>query len=77
MKDIYDEVAEELDIDSKLVEKVVGGYLWYVRKRISKKNYKTLEDFDGVRTNIPLPGLGKLIVSTKTKREWKNRNHQE
>lgn len=74
MKEIFEEVANELGISAKLVENVVTTYLNFIRHRISKVQYKTLKSWDRVKTNFLLPGFGKLVVKNKTQKRleiWK------
>ena len=65
MIEIIEEVAKELNISSKIVRKVMDSYFFYIRSKISKVKYRDLTTFKGVKTNISIPGFGKLVVKSR------------
>lgn len=65
MIEIIEEVVKELNIDPKIVRKVMDSYFFYIRTKISKIKYRELTTFKGVKTNILIPGFGKLVVKSK------------
>ena len=69
MKEILQETAEKLNLPYSLVENVINIYMGYIRYRVSKVIYRNLTTFKGVKTNILLVGLGKLVVKNKAKRK--------
>ena len=67
MDKLVSEVAEILGIDKDIVETVINSYLRTLKKTISRIDYNSLSSFDGIKTNLAVPGLGKLIVNYKRK----------
>lgn len=70
MKEIIKEVSNELGISEEIVEKVIGSYFYYIKRKLTQTKFKTLRSFDKVKTNFSLMGLGKLIVSPKIKKNY-------
>jgi len=72
LHEIFEEVAGRLDITTKDVKEVVQDYFIFVKARISRIPYRNLSTFDGVKTNIPIPGFGKLVIRNKTDKRLQN-----
>lgn len=77
MKEVIIEVAKELNIDPRTVEKVIETFMGFVRFRMSKVAYKTLDSFDKIKTNFLIPGLGKLVVRNKKHRKYYEQKGRE
>ena len=71
------EIAKELNVDIETVEKVIKVFMGFVRFRMSKIPYKTLETFDKIKTNFLIPGLGKLVVRNKKHRKYYEQKGRE
>ena len=77
-EEIVEDVADNLGLEKKLVDRVYRSYWRAVREyivSIPMKGEFTEEDFDKVRPNVNIPSLGKLYVTSnrfkKLKEEYK------
>ena len=77
-EEIVEDVAENLGLEKKLVDRVYRSYWRAVREYIVSIPMKwefTEEYFDKVRPNVNIPSLGKLYVTSnrfkKLKEEYK------
>lgn len=73
MKEIFEEVAKECGVPVSTVEAAVKSFYHYIKKKMSHKRYRDLDSFENVKTNISIPGLGKLVVSHKIKENYEER----
>jgi len=72
LHEIFEEVAGQLDLTTKDVKDVVMDFFAFVRSRISRVAYRELSSFKGVKTNIPIPNFGKLVIRNKTDNRLQN-----
>lgn len=63
MENIFEKLANELNLSKETVENTYKAYWKFIREKITslvlKKNM-TKEDFNKLKTNFNLPSLGKL-----------------
>jgi nucleoid DNA-binding protein len=67
MEQLIKETASRLGLSVELVDKIIRTYMEYVRMRLTKIRYSSLDSFEKVRTNFSLPGFGKLVVKQNKK----------
>ena len=77
MKRLINEVADILNLDKKIVEAVVDSYTKTLGKVFRLQSYNKLESFEGVKTNIIIPGLGKLVVTDRRKTYFKYKQKEK
>lgn len=73
MDEIIKEVAEKLNIEESVVSAVVKDYFKEFKNVITKVRYNTLTSFEGIKTNVLIPGFGRLIVSKNKKDIFKRK----
>lgn len=66
-KEIIRKVANDLNLDASVVDKVYNSYWKYIRTTIENMNLKDInqEDFNKIRTNFNVPSLGKFSCTYK------------
>lgn len=65
-KQIYNEVASELDMPVETVKLAYESYWYFIRNKIKElplKDDLTKEEFDKLKVNFNIPSLGKLGCS--------------
>ena len=66
MEEIYEEVAKELNLPVDTVTKVYRYHWKFIKETIESlplKDNLTKEEFEKLRTNFNLPGIGKLYIT--------------
>ena len=60
------ELAEKYNLDLEVVEKIIATPYEFIQKKTRQMNFRdglTREEFDKMKTNFNIPGLGKLYAS--------------
>lgn len=73
MDELIREVSKLLDIEESIVRTVVNSYLRSLRKVLTKVTYRGLPSLFSVKTNMIIPGFGKLVVSNGRKLKEQNK----
>jgi len=81
--EIFEEVAGRLDLTTKEVSDVVMDFFLFVKNRMTRVSYRKLDSFKNVKTNISIPGFGKLVIRNRTDKrlqygkEKRNKSNRE
>jgi hypothetical protein len=70
IKEIYSQVATDLDLPIEVVEKSYKTFWLYIRNNIQQMslyNIKTKEDFEKYKISFNIPSLGKLYNKNNIK----------
>lgn len=74
MQEIYNKVAQQLNIPKERISKVYTAYWYYIRQYISQLPLKNIDNIEGLSTSINIPSLGKLHCTqqefTKKKKKY-------
>jgi len=60
------ELAEKYNLDIEIIKKIISSPYEFIQKKTRQLNFKdglTREEFDKIKTNFNIPGLGKLYAS--------------
>tara|TARA_R110002049_G_scaffold231127_1_gene403374 strand:- start:20163 stop:20423 length:261 start_codon:yes stop_codon:yes gene_type:complete len=60
------ELAEKYNLDLEVIEKIIASPYDFIQKKTREMNFRdglTREEFDKMKTNFNIPGLGKLYAS--------------
>ena len=60
------ELAEKYKLDLEVVKRIISSPYDFIQKKTRELNFKdglTREEFDKMKTNFNIPGLGKLYAS--------------
>lgn len=75
MRELFEETARLTGIPVDVVEKVVKSFMMFVKRKMTAVKYRELDSWDKIKTNLSIPGFGKLVVknrSLKRLQVWKN-----
>jgi hypothetical protein len=60
------ELAEKYNLDIEIIKKIISSPYEFIQKKTRQLNFKdglTREEFDKIKTNFNIPGIGKLYAS--------------
>lgn len=78
MDKLIKEVAEILKLDEELVKFIIESYIRHMKRVITKVKYKELKKFtEKIKTNIMIPGFGKMVVTSRSKYNYNQRHEND
>ena len=71
MENLIKETAKITGVPEEQVRIILKFYFRSFKKVITKFKYRELKDLKTVKTNVVIPGLGRLVVSHKRKKKFR------
>jgi len=72
IKEVAKKLKTELGIDEEVVRIVTASYFRSFKAVLSKTTYREKNSLKDIKTNIVIPGFGRLLVSWKKKNKVNN-----